>query len=228
MTPLRKPSGFGVFGGTFNPIHCGHLRAAEEAAEALELERILFVPCAQPPHKQEGRLDVLAPAHERLEWARLAVEGNSRFAVDPLETERGGASYSVETLRALRERSGPEPPVFLIGCDAFREIESWREPKTLLTLAHFAVITRPPIQEGDLSEWLPAALAGEFELDPDRRSGRHRSAGTWIRWLEIGALDISSSEIRRRLREGRSVRYLVPDRVREAILVSRAYGPGVA
>jgi len=216
----------GIFGGTFNPIHIGHLRAAEEVVEALELERMIFVPSAEPPHKQPALRDPIAPAAERLAWARAAVRDNPRFEVDPLEVERGGPSYSVETLRALGARSGPEPPVFAIGQDAFLEVGSWREPRALVRLAHFAVITRPPATRRPLAEWLPAELRGEVVLAPDGRSARHREAETWIQVVEITALDISASEIRRRLREGRSVRYLLPEAVRRAVEASGVYGRG--
>lgn len=221
MNAPAKPGGVGLFGGTFNPIHFGHLRAAEEVAEALGLERVLFIPCATPPHKREADGDPLASARERLAWVERALRGNPRFAVDPLEIERGGASYSVDTVRALRERLGTTP-VFLIGSDAFRELGTWRDPGALLRLAHFAVVTRPP-ETGTLPEWLAEPLAKEIEWARDGRSGRHRDGGPWLRLVAITALDISSSAIRRRLREGRSVRYLLPEDVREAVEASRAY-----
>ena len=213
------PKGTGVFGGTFNPIHIGHLRAAEEVAEALELAKVLFVPSAEPPHKEEH---ALAPAALRLEWVRAAVEGNPRFEVDPLEVERGGASYSVDTLRVLGERLAPERPAFIIGHDAFVEIGSWREPQALFDLANFAVMTRPPAVAGRLADWLPRVAARCFELGDDGVA-RHREAGTWVRLVEIPALDISASDIRARLREGRSVRYLVPEAIRRAVLESGVY-----
>jgi nicotinate-nucleotide adenylyltransferase len=213
----------GIFGGTFNPIHMGHLRAAEEVVEALDLARMVFVPSAEPPHKRPGLRDPVAPASERLAWVREAVRDNPRFEVDALEVERGGPSYSVETLRVLGARSAPEPPVFAIGQDAFRELGTWREPRALVRLAHFAVITRPPATKSPLAEWLPAELRGEVELAPDGLSARHRQAPTWMRVVEITALDISASEIRRRLREGRSVRYLLPEAVRRAVEASGVY-----
>ncbi|MDJ0849012.1 MAG: nicotinate-nucleotide adenylyltransferase [Myxococcota bacterium] len=213
----------GVYGGTFNPIHLGHLRAAEEVADALGLTRVLFVPSAEPPHKAQGARDPLAPAAQRLAWVRAAVADNPRFEADDLEIARGGASYSVDTLRALAERLAPERPVFLIGHDAFVEIGSWREPETLFELAHFAVTTRPPVQAGRLPEWIPAGVRGAFELSPDGHLGRHRGAGTWVRLVEIAALDVSASDIRARVRDGRSVRYLVPESIREAVLESGVY-----
>jgi nicotinate-nucleotide adenylyltransferase len=210
----------GIFGGTFNPIHLGHLRAAEEAAEALDLERVWFVPSARPPHKDSSEED-LAPPEQRLAWVGLAVAGNPRFDVDPIEVERDGPSWLVETLPALREHLGPL--CFLLGRDAFMEMATWREPRRLLELADFAVFSRPPVQEQSLRSWLPPALADDVELATDGRSARHRSAGTRIRLVEITALDISASDVRARLRKGLSVRYLLPDSVREAVVASGAY-----
>ena len=213
----------GIFGGTFNPIHLGHLRAAEQVTETLGLERMIFVPCAQPPHKPESADDPIAPAAARLAWVRAATAGNPRFEVDPLEIERSGPSYSVETLRALAARSAGPPPVFTIGHDAFVEVGTWREPEALFTLAHFAVITRPPMAEGTLADWLPKCVRDDVEVADDGFSARHRRAGTWIRLLEIQALDVSASDIRARLRGGRSVRYLVPDAVIDSVQGSGVY-----
>lgn len=213
----------GIYGGTFNPIHVGHLRAAEEVAEALGLTRVLFVPSAEPPHKAEGGQGPLASADLRLAWVRDAVADNPRFEADDLEIARGGLSYSVDTLRTLCGRLGGERPVFLIGHDAFVEIGSWREPRALFELAHFAVTTRPPVVQGRLPDWLPADLRDAFELSPDGILGRHREAGTWVRLVEISALDVSASDIRARVRDERSVRYLLPESIREAVLDSGAY-----
>jgi nicotinate-nucleotide adenylyltransferase len=223
-----------IFGGTFDPIHLGHLRAAEEAAERLDLDRVLFVPSADPPHKQGRAEDPVAPAALRLAWARLAVEANPRFGVDPIEVERGGRSYSVDTLRALAARLAPEKPIFLIGHDAFALMDTWRDPEALFPLAHFAVIARPEAASrpaggaaragrGSLAEWLPECIRDEVELAEDAMSAKHR-AGTWIRVVEIAGLDVSASELRARLREGRSVRYLLPDAVLEAVIQSGVYG----
>ena len=220
MTPSAR---VGIFGGTFNPIHVGHLRAAEEVAEALGLERMIFVPSAQPPHKSAQPSDPIAPATERVEWVRAAVRGNPRFEVDTLEIERTGPSYSVETLRTIGGRIAPERPIFAIGHDAFVEVGTWREPQALFTLAHFAVFTRPPVVSGSLADWLPKCLRDDIEIASDGLSGRHRNAGTWLKLLEIPGLDVSSSEIRARLRQGRSVRYLLPDAAREKVERSGVY-----
>lgn len=212
----------GILGGTFNPVHLGHLRAAEEVREALDLERVLLVPSAEPPHKHGSAKDPIAPAQARLAWLREAVAGNPGLEVDPLEIERGGRSFTFETVERIGARTAPEPPVFLIGCDAFEQLDSWREPKRLLARCHFAVMTRPP-SRGRLLDWLPAALRGEVVLSPDGSSAQHREAPTWIRTVRISALDISSSDIRERIRTGRSVRYLLPEPVRQAALASGVY-----
>jgi len=213
----------GILGGTFNPVHVGHLRAAEEVVEALDLERMIFVPSALPPHKSHLDSDPIASPEQRLEWLRLAVRDNPRFEVDPIEIERGGASFSVDTLRAVGERIAPERPVFTIGQDAFLEVDSWREPETLFELASFAVITRPPVDLVSLADWLPRCIRGAMDVAPNGLSAQHRSAPTWLRLVDIPALDISSSDIRLRLREGRSVRYLLPVAVEEAVHKAGTY-----
>jgi nicotinate-nucleotide adenylyltransferase len=214
----------GVYGGTFNPIHVGHLRAAEEVAEALGLLRVLFVPSATPPHKVDERDAAIAPAADRLAWVRLAIAGNPRFEASAIEIERGGASYLVDTLRELRERLAPDEPVFLVGSDAFAEMGTWRAPAELFGLAHYAVIARPPLRTGSLAAWLPEVVRNDIEIAPDQRSARHRHAATWLRLVAIAGFDVSASEVRQLLRDGRSVRYLLPETVREAVLASGAFG----
>ena len=213
----------GIYGGTFNPIHQAHLRAAEEVVEQLALERMIFVPSARPPHKRATEEDLIAPARERLAWVEMATRDEPRFAVDAIELERAGPSYLVDTLETLRSRHGGEPPVFSVGRDAFCEMGSWREPERILRLAHIAVTTRPPREEGRLGDWLPACLRDAVEVARDGRSARHASAGTWIRQLPITDLDISASGVRARLRAGRSIRYLLPEDVRRAVEASGCY-----
>lgn len=216
----------GIYGGTFNPIHQGHLRAAEEVVEALGLERMLFVPSARPPHKAEDAGEVIAPAKLRLEWTTLAIEGNARFGVDSVEVDRPGPSYLVDTLRALGDRFGRDALVFTVGQDAFADMGCWREPRTLFRLSHFAVTSRPPITRGSLEEWIPDCARGDFTFSPDGVSATHREVGTRLTLLPITELDISASDIRARIREGRSVRYLLPEPVRAAVEESGCYAAG--
>ena len=211
----------GVLGGTFNPIHLGHLRAAEEVAEALDLERVLLVPSAQPPHKSRGA-GPLAPGAQRLAWVEAACAGNPRLAPCDLEIARGGASYTADTLRALVESGTAGRPVFIIGSDAFAELDTWREPKQLLALADFAVMARPGTP-GRLCDWIPESLRGDFELATGGDDARHRATGGSLRAVAIPALAISSSEIRERVRRGLSIRYLVPEAVRRDIEASGVY-----
>jgi nicotinate-nucleotide adenylyltransferase len=211
----------GIFGGTFNPIHKGHLRAAEEVVAALGLSKMLFVPSARPPHKDE-RDGVIAPASDRLAWTELAVADNPLFEVDAVEMKRPGPSYLVDTLEDLRGRFGEEL-VFVAGRDAFREMGSWRSPRSIFAACHVVVTSRPPETAGQLSEWLPESVRDDFDLAPDGFSGEHKSARTWIRQLEITALDISATAIRERLAQGASIRHLVPDSAHAAIVASKCY-----
>ena len=201
---MTRISRVGIYGGTFNPIHIAHLRAAEEVAEALDLERVIFVPSAQPPHKRASEDDPIAPAEERLAWVRAAVAGNPRFDVDAIEVERGGCSFAVETLRIIGRKTAPELPVFIIGQDAFVELGSWREPQRLITLANFAVTTRPPAEKGSLAEWLPSVYEDAVETAPDGLSGA--SARGSVRALSGSGRRDRSHGTKRGLRSGRDAR----------------------
>ena len=205
----------GVLGGTFNPIHCAHLRLAESAREDLGLERVLFVPAAQPALKPAD----VAPAADRLEMVRLATAANAAFEVLDLEILRGGTSYTVDTLRELSARLPGERFWFVIGADALTELDRWREPEALFELASFAVAARPG-SVGDTAELLPAALAARFSRGPD---GLLHESGNEIRTLEFPALEISATEVRRRVARGASIRYLVPDPVLEYIAKHHLY-----
>jgi nicotinate-nucleotide adenylyltransferase len=224
---MKQPR-IGILGGTFDPIHEGHLRAAEEMRDMLSLERVLLVPSATPPHKVGTAGAPLASAQQRLEWTRKAVASRPGLEADDLELRRDGPSYTVDTVREIARRSG-EPPVFIIGDDAFALFSTWRAPEQLLALCHFAVMTRPPGVAGSLHDWLPASAREHVEIYDEGRSARHREAGTWIRIVTIDALAISSSEVRARLRVGRSVRYLIPEEVRSEVESSGVYaGPSAA
>jgi nicotinate-nucleotide adenylyltransferase len=200
----------GVFGGTFDPIHFGHLRCAEEAREQLALDQVLFVPAADPPHKPGRRI---APPPHRLAMVQRAVRGNPRFRASSIELERSGPSYTVDTLRSLRRRLGPRPQLFLLlGLDAFRDLATWKEYRLLFTLADLAVWSRPPGFRGRTRGLLPVAARGDFCYARDQTTLIHHT-GTRIHFLTVTALDISASDIRQRLQRGRSVRYLLPSAV---------------
>jgi len=199
----------GVLGGTFNPIHIAHLRLAEEMREALSLERVLLVPAGDPPLKRSG----IAAANHRLEMVKRASASNPALEVCDLELRRAGPSYSVDTLSELRARRPDQQLFFLVGADTLRDLESWREPARLFTLAHFAVATRP-VHAQPLRELLPAGLARAFRDGP---RGLVHESGYELRAIPFTALAISASDVRRRVACGASIRYLVPDEVIEYI-----------
>jgi nicotinate-nucleotide adenylyltransferase len=182
----------GVMGGTFDPIHLGHLRAAENAREELGLDRVLFVPAARPPH----RPDRLASPLDRFAMVALATFDHPAFVASDLELRRDGPSYTVDTLRALRGERPHDELFLIVGSDTFPEMASWREPEALLALCTVAVVARP----GD------DAAAGPADPPPPNAVS-----------LSGPGLPISASAIRERVREGRSVRYLVPEGVADYI-----------
>jgi nicotinate-nucleotide adenylyltransferase len=210
----------GIFGGTFDPVHIAHLRCAEEARETLALDRVLFIPAATPPHKRHRPV---APAQHRLAMLRLAIAGNRAFRVSAMELERSGPSYSVDTLRRLRaELPARADLVFLLGLDAFREIHTWKEHRALFGLADFAIFARPGYRLRSLRALLPVASRSEFCYGRTRLTLEHKS-GSQVRFLDLTALDISASAIRKRVARAQSVRYLVPLPVERYIARHRLY-----
>lgn len=194
----------GVFGGTFDPPHIGHLIAAQDAAAALALDRVLFVPAAQPPHKAGAPVTA---ATIRLRMLELAIAGDGRFAIDTLELARPGPSYTVDTLRELTARGGEW--TLLLGADQYELFETWHEPGEIRRLARIAVLDRGGLapRDGDAPAGSPAALP--------MSDGALR--------VTVTRIDISSSGIRRRAAAGESIRYLVPAPVEQFILEHGLY-----
>ena len=204
----------GIMGGTFNPIHFGHLRAAEEVAESLRLEQIIFVPAAKPPHKSEVEL---VSFDLRWHMMELAIAGNPLFVLSDLEYQRPGISYSVETLTQLsKERGGSEELYFVLGLDAFLELQTWKSYRELFTLCHFVVVARPGFSPESLDAMLTTQVSDRYSFDVQVQGYRHPSLHT-VFYREVTLLDISSSTIRKLLAAGRSVRYLLPKKVEEYI-----------
>jgi len=190
----------GLFGGTFDPVHMAHLRLAEEAREEFNLERVLFIPAAVPPHKSGWGI---SPFQDRYEMVRLAVAGNPAFEASDLEASRPGSSYSVDTVRELKAR-WPDL-AFLMGADQFLEIRTWKDPRELFALCRVVVFERPGFD-----------LADTERMGPEIRSLNYLRART-------GLYSVSSSDIRGRMRAGKSLRYLVPEPVQEYILAHGLY-----
>ena len=215
--------GVGIFGGTFNPIHLGHLRAAEEVREAEALDEMRFVPAALPPHKEAGAL--VSAAH-RLRMVECAITGVPGFRAAPLELERAGASYSVDTLRVVRGELGPTGRlVFVLGRDAFRDFHTWREPEAIFALCDVVVVSRPPATDPLAADEIPVAAREAFCYDPTSEWFRHRS-GHVLKLQRITALDISAATIRARLAARRSIRFLVPSAVEGYIAEHGLYRQG--
>ena len=196
----------GIFGGTFAPIHHGHIRLALELRERLGLERVLFVPSAHPPHRAAPEV----PPPRRLEWVRLALAGEPGLAVDDREIRRAGPSYTYDTLAALRQEHGAETPLLLLlGDDAANQLHTWHRWRELFDLAHLVLVERPYEPPAPAPE-LAAFLRGRRAASAAALLAR--PAGGWIA-ASIPPLAISSTRIRQLLKAGRSIRGLVPDAV---------------
>ena len=200
----------GVFGGTFDPIHLGHLVKAEEARETLCLDQVLFIPAGQPWLKADRQITA---AHHRTAMVQLAITSNARFRESPIEVTRDGPSYTVDTLEELTSRIGPDAELHLIvGTDALQEIERWRQPERLFGLAMVAAVARPD--------------RGDFDARfLDRISP---GASNRVRMIEGVPVGISGTDIRRRVAAGQSIKYLVPEPVEEYIYQHGLYGAGTS
>jgi nicotinate-nucleotide adenylyltransferase len=195
----------GILGGTFDPPHVGHLWLAALAAESLNLDKVLFMPAAQPPHKPRRGMTVAA---DRLLMTRMAIEGDPTFELTGIEMERTGPSYTIDSVADLERHCGPDAQLFLVmAADSLAQIDTWREPDRLLERIEWVVGPRPGSRMPDA-----AALAHRFGPNAAR-----------IHLLDGPSLDVSSTAIRRRVAAGQTIRYLVPGRVDELIAVRGLY-----
>lgn len=214
----------GVFGGTFNPIHYGHLRAAEEARMALSLDRVIFIPAGTPPLKSND----IANAAARLRMARIAISGNRHFEVLDVECSKPGKSYTVETLDILKKRFKTAALFFILGIDAFLDIPNWWRPDQLAAMTNFAVLSRPGFHFIDLisSPYLQVARKVLKNIDA-KKTGLVTitlTTGSEAALIDIAPLSISSTDIRRRIRQGLSVKYMLPEKVESFIISNELYG----
>ena len=208
----------GVFGGTFDPIHFGHLRLAEELADALGLDRVLFIPAGQPPHRGAPR----TAASHRLEMVRRAIAGNPRFVADAREVQNPRPSYTVDTLTDLRAELGDAQPLWLLlGADAFFGLPSWHEWLRLFELAHIAVAQRPGARMMQ-SDAMPEPLKSEV-LKRQVADGSAAGPAGSVLLRQMTPLEISATAIRDTLDRQGSVRYLLPDAVLDYIHEHQLY-----
>lgn len=205
-------SGFapiGLFGGTFDPIHLGHLRLAQELADALGLARVRFIPAGTPPHRNLPRV---SGAH-RLQMVRIAIADNPLFEAEECELRRDGISYTYDTLIELRDELRGHPLCLLMGADAFAALTTWHRWQELFDLAHVVIAHRPGFQLKELQAALPPALREIYQRRLVDAPARLRANAGSILTREITALDISATNIRALLAQGSSPRYLAPDPV---------------
>jgi nicotinate-nucleotide adenylyltransferase len=188
----------GLYGGTFDPIHLGHLILAEACREACRLDRVWFVVAGEPPHKRGDRTS----AHHRIEMVRLAIAGNLAFEVSEIETRRPGPHYSVETLDEIRRDRPDDELFFLIGADSLVDLPSWREPARIASMARIVVVNRPGIDP-------PTTVSLPFEPAP--------------LVVEVPPIGIASSDLRRRVKQGKSCRYQIPKPVEAYIQTHQLY-----
>ena len=207
----------GLFGGTFDPVHCGHLRTAFELWQELRLAEVRFVPTGNPPHREQ----LYADAQLRIAMVRAAIADQPGFLVDDREVRRGGVSYSVDTLTELRAEHPQRSLCLLLGMDAFLGLPGWHRWRELLSLAHIVVAHRPG--------WRAPTMGplGEHMVDHGTGSVRelHARPAGCVYVHAVTQLEISSTELRALIVAGRDPRYLVPDAVRQIILETRCYAP---
>jgi len=211
----------GILGGTFDPIHHGHLRLAEELGVTLRFDAVRLVPSSTPPHRSAP----LAAAEHRLAMTRLATAGNNRFKVDEREMRRAGPGYMYDTLSDLRAESGAaQPLVLIVGADAFLEFATWHRWHEIFGLAHIAVAHRPGFPVERWSERMPQPLAREYAARLMQQPlAVHLTPAGGIVVVPFTALDISATAIRDMLKAGTSPRYLLPDAVLDYIRAHRLY-----
>lgn len=207
-----------VYGGCFNPIHNGHLIVAEEIRQLFRLDKIIFVPAAQPPHKPANSL---IDVQHRLNMVRLAIEDNPDFILSDIEISRGGTSYTIDTLRSLKRQYGNNIRLyFIVGSDAFLELDAWKQPKELFELAYFIVIERPGASINKAIDFLEGFHPVQYQILNAPLLGFDSffmSAESKVFFAQATLANISSSGIRELVSYDKSLRYLVPDAVREYI-----------
>ena len=202
----------GIFGGTFDPVHYGHLRAALEAKENFGLDEVRFIPSAQPPHREQPS----ALPEQRLQMLKLALENHPQFIVDSRELERPGKSYMTDTLQSLRVDFPIQPLLLFIGTDAFNKLETWHQWQSLFDYAHVVVLTRPGFIVHKLDDFFAS------KQTEDKKNLSQSPFGNLV-FQPITQLDISATAIRLMIAQGRDPRYLLPDAVLNYIKQHKLY-----
>ncbi len=190
----------GIFGGTFNPPHIGHLIVAEYIREEAKLDKVIFIPCSTPPHKQDKNyLSRIASPEHRFEMVKIAIKGNPYFEVSDIEIKRGGISYTIDTINQLIEKFKNDEFYLLIGADQFKEFHTWRSPYEIVKKVKLIVFNRPNY------------------IIPDTEFSK------FAEFITVPNIEISASSIRKRIKDGKSIKYLVPDEVEKYIYANGLY-----
>ncbi|MBF0318378.1 MAG: nicotinate-nucleotide adenylyltransferase [Nitrospirae bacterium] len=210
----------GLFGGTFNPIHNGHLRAAEEIRELLALEQVLFIPSNNPPLKRDT---TVAQAHHRFEMARLAIAGNPAFALSDIECRTNEVSYTINTIKEIMNSTSGSELFFILGLDAFLEMPKWYKAEEILSGVALVVMSRPTVDKEKIWE---SPYIGAEDINGDSRQAisiKRLKNGKSITIAEITPINISSTKIRQLRGEGRTIKYLLPENVESYIINHELY-----
>lgn len=211
----------GLFGGTFDPIHIGHLRAATEVKQGFDLDQIVFIPAALPPHKTQG---AVSSAADRLQMIEIALRGNSGFIVSDVELKRSGPSYSIDTINHFKTTTPKDTGIFFIsGLDAFLEIDTWKSYTELLNQVSFIVTARPIFDCSDLAapwkhleDFIKSKISGEYKFSDAAACFVHPKTKP-IYIFDVTSLDISSTRIRDLIKKGHPIKFLVPNEVENYI-----------
>jgi nicotinate-nucleotide adenylyltransferase len=199
-------SRIGVIGGTFDPIHYGHLAAAEEARVRVNLEKVLFVVALQPPHKLG---EEVTPVEHRLAMVRLGIASNPHFEISRVDVDRPGLSYTVDTISILQEQWGPDTELFFVmGLDSLVEVPTWHQPERLIRLCRLVAVSRPG-----------------FEVDMHQLEASVPGISSRVEIIDMPEVEISSSDLQRRVKEGLPIKYQVPEEVERYIIKFRLYEP---
>jgi len=218
---MAHPKRIGLLGGTFDPVHYGHLRAAEEIRQEYSLSWVEFLPAGVPPHKTGTSMTAIS---HRLAMIELAIASNPAFRISEVEVHREGMSYLVDTLKDYRELYPPDVPLyFIMGMDSFREIATWHRYPELFGLSHFFIISRPGYPQPALAEVVSREVAACFLPPPEDGTFLEHNSGHRLYFHESTLLGISATMIRQRIRSGLDARYLIPDEVRKYIQENRLY-----
>lgn len=193
----------GIIGGTFDPIHFGHLRPAQEIMEKLKLEEVRFIPSAVPPHRWQPE----ASSKQRLEMVTLAIKDSSQFVLDDREYQRKGASYTVDTIQSIRDEVGLEVPICMVlGMDAFKFFTQWHEWERILDLCHIVISSRPTYDDVQIQSWMEGRVLDRAELLSQSTAGK-------LYFCEVTQLDISATFIRKQIKAGFNPRYLTSNEI---------------